>query len=89
LIRDAESKNKQKNLKVQFDRVFADELDDKQNQQKLYVFFKDRVKQVVDGYNYVLFAFGESLSGKTYSMIGNNWDISIKNQVQNLRKQLK
>eukprot|EP00347_Sterkiella_histriomuscorum_P000373 403376111 len=56
---------------------------------KLYVFYKDRVKQVVaDGYNYILMTFGESQSGKSYSMIGDNWDTSIKNQVQNLKLQL-
>ncbi|CDW74261.1 kinesin motor domain containing protein [Stylonychia lemnae] len=89
LIRDSENKKQKKNMKAQFDKVFADDLDDKQNQQKVYVFYKERVKQVVDGYNHILIAFGESKSGKTYSMIGNQWDLSIKNQVQNLRKQLK
>lgn len=42
------------------------------------MFFKDRVKQVVDGYNFMIIAYGESASGKTHTLVGDEWENSIR-----------
>ena len=59
------------------DRVFQSDTE----QHVLYDYFgKDIVKDVLSGYNGTIFAYGQSGSGKTYTMYGSNlYDDNLKN----------
>jgi hypothetical protein len=63
-------------------------MSDVYEQQKVYNYYKKSVRTVVEGYNQIIFAYGESGSGKTYSLLGSEWEKSIKNQALNIKKAL-
>ena len=44
------------------------------NRQVYNKFWKDVVSSVLDGYNGTIFAYGQTTSGKTHTMIGSNND---------------
>jgi hypothetical protein len=51
-----------------FDKVF--DIDTSNN--TMYEFFKDTIKDVCDGYNGTIFTYGQSGSGKTFTMYGDD-----------------
>jgi kinesin family protein 11 len=43
------------------------------SQSQLFDFVKDEVAEVINGINCTLFAYGQTNSGKTYTMFGSDW----------------
>lgn len=54
------------NLKCQYDAVFGED----STQQDVFEFVKPSICQVVQGYNCTVFAYGQTGTGKTYTMLG-------------------
>jgi hypothetical protein len=52
-----------------YDRIFNKNT----TQSNLFDFVKDEVAEVINGINCTLFAYGQTNSGKTYTMFGSDW----------------
>ncbi|OWZ19792.1 Kinesin [Phytophthora megakarya] len=61
------SKNEiERELQFAFDRVF----DEKDDQADVFDYLRDGVKQVAQGFNCTIFAYGQTGTGKTHTMLG-------------------
>ncbi|CAL6015999.1 Kinesin-like_protein [Hexamita inflata] len=65
--RGVDGRDANKEVQTEFDRVF----NTKENQNDIFDEFSPLVGQIFDGYKTLIFAYGQSGSGKTYTQYGN------------------
>ena len=65
---------KEKQATYKYDFVFGDNI----NQEQIYKYTSSNlIKQVIEGYNATIFAYGATGTGKTYTMLGNGLNVGI------------
>nr|XP_023027207.1 kinesin-like protein KIF3A [Leptinotarsa decemlineata] len=96
-LKDEESTNRKSNIEVNNNTIsfnkygtiktfkFSEIFDEHSSQLEVYrVVAVPIVEQVLQGYNGTIFAYGQSGTGKTYTMIGNIMDPELKGIVPNI-----
>ena len=68
-----------------FDKIFSENSSQKEIYENIG---KEIVKDVMDGYNGTIFAYGQSGSGKTYTMYGDIYDNEIKGVIPRIIEEI-
>jgi DNA replication protein DnaC len=55
----------EKELRYEYDRLFSENA----TQEDVYTYLKDSIQQVAQGFNCTIFAYGQTGTGKTHTML--------------------